>query len=162
MSNSNEEKILIARETWDKYQAEYNHLIKVERPLVQAALKEARAQGDLSENAEYDAARDRQGIVEGRILELESILEKAIIISESGESFSQAQAGIGATVKYINLATNQEKTIQIMGVHDSNPLLGKVSNESPIAKAMEGAKVGDVVEVDSASKYSIRIISVEY
>ncbi|WP_027120652.1 transcription elongation factor GreA [Mycoplasmopsis lipofaciens] len=165
MAIKKQEKILLAQETLDKYKAEYEKLINVERPLVQAALKEARAQGDLSENAEYDAARDRQGVVEGRILELEKILENASVIENDVNDEKHGinkVVKIGATVKFINLSNNKEYEVTIMGSHDSNPLEGKISNESPIAQAMIGVKVGEEVEVDVNNKYFIRILSIEY
>ncbi|WP_406617549.1 transcription elongation factor GreA [Mycoplasmopsis adleri] len=162
MARHNKEKIYISRETLDKYKEEYKHLINVERPAVQAALKEARAQGDLSENAEYDAARDRQSEVEGRILELESIIERSVVISSNHTVTSTSRATIGATVTYLNLATNKENVVTIMGTHDCDPLTNKISNESPVAKAIMEAKIGDTIEVDAPEKYSIRILKIQY
>ncbi|MGV2393295.1 UNVERIFIED_CONTAM: transcription elongation factor GreA [Campylobacter lari] len=159
--NLDEQIIYLSQDTLDKYKEEYNNLINVERPAVQAALKEARAQGDLSENAEYDAARDKQSIVEGRILELEAILEKAIVIDKQVAQ-ANSKAGIGATVTYLNLKTDEVKTVTIMGVHDSNPLENKISNESPVAQAIMEAEIGEEIEVEVPNKYSIRVISIEY
>lgn len=154
----NVEKIYLSQETLKKYKDEYEYLINVERPEVQAALKEARAQGDLSENAEYDAARERQGIVEGRISELEKIIDNAVII-ENAES---AYVGIGCEVTFTIVEgedSGQSKTVIIMGSHDSNPFEGKISNVSPLASAMMGHQVGDVLEVEAPIKYTIRIDS---
>ncbi|WP_027334833.1 transcription elongation factor GreA [Mycoplasmopsis felifaucium] len=162
MARHIKEKMYISQETLDKYKEEYKKLIEVERPAVQAALKEARAQGDLSENAEYDAARDRQSEVEGRILELESIIERSLVIPSATTSKSNERASIGATVTYLNLATNTTNVVTIMGVHDSDPLNNKISNESPVAKAIMDTKVGSTVEVDAPQKYSIKILQVEY
>ncbi|WP_036452902.1 transcription elongation factor GreA [Mycoplasma buteonis] len=157
MSNINDNKLYLSQETLDKYKKEYEHLISVERPAVQAALKEARAQGDLSENAEYDAARDKQAAVEGRIAELEKIIDQAVLI----ENTNASSVGIGAHVTFLNLETNQEMSVSIMGTHDSNPFEGKISNKSPLAVAMLGHKPGDVVEVEAPKKFSIRIVDVK-
>ncbi len=155
------EKIYLSEETYNKYKNEYTELVTVERPAVQASLKEARAQGDLSENAEYDAARDRQSEVERRILELERILENAEIIDT--KSAVQNKAGIGATVKYLNMNTNKELVVTIMGPHDSNPIENKISNESPVAQAiMEANGIGDVVEVEVPQKYNIKVLDISY
>ncbi|MBZ4195551.1 transcription elongation factor GreA [Mycoplasma tauri] len=160
MARTSKEKVLLSQETLDRYKKEYHELVTVERPAVQAALKEARAQGDLSENAEYDAARDRQSEVEGRILELEHILERATVIQN--DSINMKKAGIGATVKYLNMKTNEEKVVTIMGVHDSNPIENKISNESPVAQAIMEANIGDVVEVEVAQKYNIKVLDIFY
>ncbi|QYR08600.1 transcription elongation factor GreA [Mycoplasmopsis agalactiae] len=155
------EKIYLSEETYNKYKNEYTELVTVERPAVQASLKEARAQGDLSENAEYDAARDRQSEVERRILELERILENAEIIDT--KSAVQNKAGIGATVRYLNMKTNKELVVTIMGPHDSNPIENKISNESPVAQAiMEANGIGDVVEVEVLQKYNIKVLDISY
>ncbi|UUD36463.1 transcription elongation factor GreA [Mycoplasmopsis citelli] len=153
---SKSEKIYLAKETLEKYKKEYEYLVNVERPAVQNALKEARAQGDLSENAEYDAARDRQGIVEGRINELETIIDRAEII----ENANSASIGIGATVTLKFIETGEIKNITIMGTHDANPFEDKISNKSPLAVAIMGKKAGDAVEVDAQQKFNVEIISV--
>ncbi|MBU4689866.1 transcription elongation factor GreA [Mycoplasma zalophidermidis] len=161
MTNKKEEQIYLAQETLDKYKSEYHELVNIKRPEVQAALKEARAQGDLSENAEYDAAREMQGIVEARIRELEAIIERAVVITND-ESRSSSKIGVGATVTYEKLDTKEIKTVTIMGIHDSDPLNGKISNESALALALADGKVGQIVEVDAINKYNIKIIDVEY
>ncbi|MBU4690215.1 MULTISPECIES: transcription elongation factor GreA [Mycoplasma] len=161
MTNKKEEEIYLAQETLDKYKSEYHELVNVKRPEVQAALKEARAQGDLSENAEYDAAREMQGIVEARIRELEAIIERAVVITND-ESRSSSKIGVGATVTYEKVDTKEIKTVTIMGIHDSDPLNGKISNESALALALADGKVGQIVEVDAITKYNIKIIDVEY
>lgn len=156
-----QDKIYLAQETLDKYKAEYHELVNVKRKEVQQALKEARAQGDLSENAEYDAARDLQGVVEGRILELEAIIEKAEVIS-TNEARTSTKIGVGSTVKYEKIDSGEIKTVTIMGIHDSDPLNGKISNVSALALALSDGKIGQIVEVDAANKYSIKILDVEY
>ncbi|MFV8413978.1 transcription elongation factor GreA [Mycoplasma sp. Z355B] len=155
-------KVYLSQETLDKYKKEYEYLINVERPAVQAALKEARAQGDLSENAEYDAARDKQGAIEGRISELEQILDNAVLIEGNEKHQSQEVVTIGSKVEFTVIATGERKSVTIMGVHDADPFDGKISNKSPLAVAMLGQKVGDIVEVDTATKYNVRIENVEF
>ncbi|WP_416738096.1 transcription elongation factor GreA [Mycoplasmopsis meleagridis] len=160
MAVDEKEKILLTQETYDKYKAEYDNLILVQRPAVQAELKEARAQGDLSENAEYDAARDKQAQIEGRILELEEILEKAQVY-ESDSKKNKKTAGIGAKVTYLNLNDNKEYTVLIMGSHDSNPFENKISDVSPLAQAIMEISIGEIVEVDVPKKYSIKLLNIE-
>ncbi|MEE3928163.1 transcription elongation factor GreA [Mycoplasmopsis ciconiae] len=155
---SNDNTIFLASETLEKYKKEYEHLVNVERPAVQAALKEARAQGDLSENAEYDAAREKQGIVEGRIAELEAIIDKAKVIIK-GEN---DKVTIGTTVTFKKLDNDKEYTVTIMGSHDANPFENKISNESSLAEAMLDHNVGAVVEVEAPIKYMIEILKIEH
>ncbi|VEU70838.1 transcription elongation factor GreA [Mycoplasmopsis glycophila] len=157
MSNI-DNKLYVSQETLEKYKKEYEHLVNIERPAVQAALKEARAQGDLSENAEYDAARDKQAAVEGRISELEKIIDRAVLI----ENTTQETVGIGTLVTFLNLETNETTKVSIMGTHDTNPFEGKISNKSPLAVAMLGHKKNDIVEVEAPKKYTVKILEVEF
>ncbi|QZE12471.1 transcription elongation factor GreA [Mycoplasma sp. Ms02] len=158
MATQSNEKVFLASDTLEKYKKEYEHLVNVERPAVQEALKEARAQGDLSENAEYDAARERQGIVEGRISELEAIIDRAVLIEVS----SQGKVSIGATVTFFNYADNKEHKVTIMASHDANPFEAKISNESPLAEAMLGHLIDEEVEVEAPTKYMIKIKNIEF
>lgn len=151
-----QEKIFLSQETLDKYKKEYEKLVKVDRVEIQNALKEARAQGDLSENAEYDVARDKQAIVEARILELEGILDKAQLIKHKDEN----TISIGSKVTFLDLSTNKEDEVTIMGIHDADPFNKKISDYSPLATAMMSKKEGDTVEVEGLEKYEIKIISV--
>ncbi|WP_029512547.1 transcription elongation factor GreA [Mycoplasmopsis iners] len=164
MANKDTERIVLTQETYDKYKAEYDNLILVQRPAVQAELKEARAQGDLSENAEYDAARDKQAQIEGRILELEKILDNADVYEAvvNFQTDAEKTAGIGATVTYLNLEDNKKYVVTIMGSHDSNPFENKISNVSPIALAIMEAKIGETIEVEVPNKYSIQVLDIEY
>ncbi|RIV16439.1 transcription elongation factor GreA [Mycoplasmopsis gallopavonis] len=156
MSNINDNKMYVSQETLEKYKKEYEHLVNVERPAVQAALKEARAQGDLSENAEYDAAREKQAQIEGRISELEKYIDQAVIIKND----ASGAVGIGSRVKFVNLETKEEMEVVIMGSHDSNPFEGKISNKSPLAVAMLGLKPGEQAEVEAPKKFTIKILDV--
>ncbi|SYV97825.1 transcription elongation factor GreA [Mycoplasmopsis edwardii] len=161
MSDTNNKRIILSQEKFNEYKKEYDRLINFERPAVQEALKEARAQGDLSENAEYDAAREKQGIVEGRIRELEAILDQADIISSNANKTDET-ISINSRVEFHNLERNTIETIQITGSHDSDPFEGKISTQSPLAIAMLGKVAGEEVEVEAQKKFMIKILKVEH
>ena len=118
-----------------------------ERPAVTAAIGEARLHGDLSENAEYHAAKDRQGWIEGRIAEIEDRMARAQIIDVS--KLSGAQVKFGATVTVIDEDTEAQARYQIVGEHEADVRLGKISIASPISRAMIGKESGEVVEVNT-------------
>jgi transcription elongation factor GreA len=126
---------------------ELKRLKTVERPAVIAAIGEARAHGDLSENAEYHAAKDRQGWIEGQIAEIEDKMARAQVIDVS--KLSGAQVKFGATVSVIDEDTEEKARYQIVGEHEADVRAGKVSIASPIARAMIGKEKGDVVEVNT-------------
>ena len=154
------EEILLTKEGMEELKAELNNLINVIRPAVIEELKEARAQGDLSENADYDAARNRQAEVEGRIKEIESFLTKAKEIKEVKSKTGVIK--LGNKVSFTNLAINKDFEIKIVGAVEANPFENTVSNESPIAKAIIGKKVGDIVEIKGIqAPYKISINNVE-
>ena len=136
--------------TGEGYQAlddELRRLKTQERPSVIAAISEARSHGDLSENAEYHAAKERQGWIEGRIAEIEDKISRAQVIDVS--KLSGAQVKFGATVTVVDEDTEEEARYQIVGEHEADVKGGKVSITSPIARAMIGKEVGDVVEVNT-------------
>ena len=120
---------------------------QVERPRIIQAIAEARALGDLSENAEYHAAKEAQSLNEGRILELESLISRAEIIDIS--KLSGDRIKFGATVKLVDEDTEEEKTYQIVGEPEADVRSGRVSVSSPIARALMGKTVGDTVEVST-------------
>lgn len=126
-------------------ETELKHLKTVERPEVIQAISVAREHGDLSENAEYHAAKEKQGFIEGRIQELESKLSLSQVIDPTEMSGDTVR--FGATVKIINEDTEEESTYQIVGEDEANIKDGKVSITSPIARAMISKEVGDVFEV---------------
>ena len=128
---------------------ELKRLKTVERPNVVAAIAEARAHGDLSENAEYHAAKDRQGWIEGRIAEIEDRLARAQVIDVTRLSGDQVK--FGATVSLVDEDTEEEARYQIVGEHEADVKRGKVSVTSPIARAMIGKEKGDTVEVNTPS-----------
>ena len=124
---------------------ELNHRSSVERPSIIAAISEARAHGDLSENAEYHAAKEQQSLNEGRIQELESILALADVIDVT--KLSGDTIKFGATVELVDEDTEEEKTYQIVGNPEANASAGKISLSSPIARALIGKEEGDSIEV---------------
>ncbi len=126
---------------------ELKRLKTQERPSTIAAIAEARQHGDLSENAEYHAAKERQGWIEGRIAEIEDRIARAQIIDVS--RLSGAQVKFGATVSVLDEDTEESARYQIVGEHEADVRSGKVSVTSPIARAMIGKEVGDVVEVNT-------------
>ncbi|AUL99511.1 MAG TPA: transcription elongation factor GreA [Pseudothauera hydrothermalis] len=128
--------------------AELHRLKTVERPNVIAAIAEARSHGDLSENAEYEAAKDRQGFIEGRIMELESKLASAQIIDPALLD-ADGRCVFGATVELEDMASGQTVTYQIVGDDEADIKLGKISISSPIARALIGKYAGDIAEVQA-------------
>ncbi len=126
---------------------ELKRLKTLERPAVIAAISEAREHGDLSENAEYHAAKERQGWIEGRIAEIEDKIARAQVIDVS--KLSGTQIKFGATVSVVDEDTEEEARYQIVGEHEADVRGGRVSITSPIARAMIGKEMGDVVEVNT-------------
>ena len=154
-----ENKVYLTNEGFLEIEEELNELKNVRRPAVIKALKEARALGDLSENADYDAARNEQAQVEGRIQELEKIMENAHIIEKN----SNGKVGLGSTVviKYLDDDDDETEEYQIVGSKEADPSSNKISNESPLAIAIMNAKVGDVKAVESPNgQYDVKIVEV--
>jgi transcription elongation factor GreA len=139
------DKIPMTRRGFDVLDAELRQLKTVDRPAIIKDIAEARAHGDLSENAEYHAAKESQAINEGRILELESLISRAEIIDVT--KLSGDRIKFGATVKLVDEDTEEEKTYQIVGEPEADVRSGRVSVTSPIARALMGKTVGDTVEV---------------
>jgi transcription elongation factor GreA len=141
---------------------ELHRLKHVERPAVITAIAEARAQGDLSENAEYDAARERQAFVEGRIAEIESKLSNAQIIDPRLVD-ADGRVVFGATVDLEDVESGDKVTYQIVGDDEADIRIGKISVSSPIARALIGRNVGDVVNVVTpGGKREVEILDVRY
>jgi transcription elongation factor GreA len=146
----------------DKLKAELHQLKAFERPAVINAIAEARAQGDLSENAEYDAAKDKQGFVEGRIKEIEGKLSAAQIIDPT-ELHADGRVVFGATVVLEDEATGQKVTYQIVGEDEADLKLGLININSPIARALIGKEAGDAVEVQApAGLRHYEVVTVSY
>lgn len=154
---SNAKEVYLTEEGLEQIKEELNYLKLEKRPEIVQALKDARALGDLSENAEYDAARGEQAIVEARILELEQMVEKAVIIKEVSKDV--VSIGTKVTIEYVDDA--EEEEYSIVGSKEADPFLNKISNESPIAKAIMGMKIGDKVSVESPNgTYDVKIVKI--
>lgn len=152
-----QKELYLTQEGLEELKKELDDLILVKRPEVINALKDARAQGDLSENAEYDAARTEQAVVESRIKDLEAMIEKAVVITKVDTDV--VSIGSKVTIEYIDDDDTEEYSI--VGSQEADPFTNKISNESPIAKAIMGLKVGAVVSVDSPNgKYDVKIIAI--
>ena len=155
-------QIPITRNGSELLKAELKQLKSVDRPEVVEAIAEARAQGDLSENAEYDAAKERQGFIEGRLAQIEAILSQAVIIDPASLS-ADGKCVFGVTVEIEDLDEEKNSTYQIVGDDEANIKLGKISINSPLAKAMIGKEEGDVVEFESPGGLkNYEIIKVSY
>jgi transcription elongation factor GreA len=155
-------KIPITTNGAELLRAELHKLKTVERPNVITAIAEARAQGDITENAEYEAARERQGFIEGRILELEAKLANAQIIDPKLLD-DDDRVVFGSTVELMEVASSTSVTYQIVGEDEADLKLAKISYSSPIAKALIGKSAGDVVEVRTpGGAKEFEIVDVRY
>ena len=156
------EEILLTQSGYDALVQEHEYLVSVRRVEVAEHLKEAKSYGDLSENAEYDAAKDEQVEVEERILKLEAMIRNTKIVTE--EELTGEHVNLGLFVKIKDMKTKEEFKYQIVGITDADPLNDRISNESLLGKELVGTKVGDKVEVeieDGVLTYKILEISKE-
>ena len=154
----NKNTVYLTEAGLEELKKELDSLINVRRPENIQAIKEARSLGDLSENAEYDAARNEQAQIEARIQQLEKMLENVSIISE----VSKDTVGIGNTVSIKYVDDDEEEEYKIVGSQEADPFESKISNESPIAKALFEHKVGDIVTVESPNgSYEVEIIEIK-
>ena len=142
-----EKKNILTYEGLKKYEDELHDLKVYKRKEVAEKIKEAREQGDLSENAEYDAAKDEQRDIEARIEELEKILKNAEVVVE--DEVDLDKINIGCQVKILDLEVSEEMLFKIVGSTEANSLSGKISNESPLGKALLGKAVGDAIVVEA-------------
>jgi len=155
------ERIPMTAEGCAQLEEELKNLKSVERPAVIAAIAEAREHGDLSENAEYHAAREKQGFIEGRIKELEAVISVAEVIDP--KTLSGDIVRFGATVMVADEETDEETTYQIVGQHEADLEGGKISISSPLARGLIGKSLGDSVEVRTpGGAKSYEIIEVDY
>lgn len=155
----NKKPIFLTKEGFLEIKEELNYLINVARPENVTAIKEARALGDLSENADYDAARNEQAEIEAKIKKLEAIIENVTIIEETKTD----KVGVGntVTISYIDEDDDTDE-YKIVGSQEADPFESKISNESPIAQALMGHKVGDIVSVSSPNgSYEIKVVSIK-
>jgi transcription elongation factor GreA len=154
-------QIPITREGLEDLKAELKQLKSEERPKVVEAIEEARAHGDLSENAEYDAAKEEQGFIEGRIQELEALISQAQVINPADLSGDRVK--FGATVTIYNLDTDEESTYKIVGNEEADIKENKISYSSPIAQALIGKEVAEEVNIETpGGDKLVEIIQVEF
>ena len=154
-------KTLLTLQGYQELKDELDYLINVRRPENIKAIKDARSLGDLSENADYDAARNEQAEIEGRIQQLEKLLENVEIIDSLKQDKGIVNIGNTVEIKYMDDSDDVEE-YQIVGSQEADPFAFKISNESPIAKALLNRKVGDVVDVESPNGvYKVEITSIK-
>lgn len=152
------EEFLLTSEGFLKLEEELNELKMVKRPQIIQAIKDAREQGDLSENADYDAARSDQSDLEARIKKLEYMIEHAKIIETDSD---EGTVSVGSTIKISYIEDDEVEEYQIVGLLEANPFENRISNESPIGKAVLSHKVGDVVSVESPNgSYDVKILAI--
>lgn len=138
----------MTREAYEELSAELKHKLEVERPHLAARLKAAIELGDLSENADYAAAKEAQGFLEGRIQELQAMLRDAVIIDEAAAASSHT-VRLGSRVTIVEEGEDEPEVYQIVGQIEANPVNGKISDESPLGRALLGRKVGDTIRVQA-------------
>jgi len=156
------EKLPITPAGYRQLQAEHRFLIKNDRPKIVAAIEEARAHGDLKENAEYHAAKEKQGFIEGRIQRLNHILAHSEIIDHTKQK-ATTKIRFGATVTYLNLDTDEETTWQIVGTEEADINKLKISLQSPIARNLIGKEEGDEVVLKvPKGDVEVEIIKIQY
>ncbi len=141
------EEILLTKEGYDKVVEEHEYLVSVRREEVSQHLKEAKSYGDLSENAEYDAAKDEQAELEERIARLEYMMRNARIVDE--DELTGEHVNLGLAVRVKDVATGKQAKYTIVGITDADPFNDKISNESPVGKALLGRKKGETVEIET-------------
>ena len=155
-----EKKSLLTFTGLKKLEEELHDLKVVKRKEVAGKIKEAREQGDLSENAEYDAAKDEQRDIEARIEEIEKILKNAEVVVE--DEVDVDKINVGCTVSVLDMEYDEEMEFRIVGSSEANSLKGKISNESPVGRALMGRSVGDVVNVETqAGEFQYKILNIQ-
>ena len=155
---TNKNTVYLTEEGLKELKAELDNLINVRRPENIQSIKEARSLGDLSENADYDAAKNEQAQIEGRIKTIEKMLENVSVITDVPKDV----VGLGSTVSIEYVDDDDEEEYKIVGVQEADPFQSRISNESPIAQAIMNHKVGDVVTVESPNgNYEIKITKIK-
>ena len=155
-----EKKNILTYAGLKKLEDELHDLKVVRRKEVAGKIKEAREQGDLSENAEYDAAKDEQRDIEARIEEIEKILKNAEVVVE--DEVDMDKVSVGCKIRVIDMEYDEEMELQIVGATEANSLQGKISNESPVGKALIGARKNDIVNVEMpAGVMRYKVLSIE-
>lgn len=155
------EKVFVTQEGLEELTKERDHLLHVERPEVIEDLKAARAQGDLSENADYDAAREHQSKIEARLRDLEVMLQNIEIIEEIKGPKAKKLVQLGSIVTIEHSETGEQSTYAIVGTVEADPLHGKLSNVTPLGEALIDKKVNAEVLVNAKKPYKVKIISIK-
>jgi len=151
--------IYLTSEGLEDLRQELDRLVNVKRPALAERLHKAIQQGDLSENADYQTAKEEQGFLEGRIQKIEVMLRRAVLIEENGPS---DEVGLGSRITVVENDGDDEETFRIVGAAEADPFKGNVSNESPLGQALLGRGVGDVVTVEApAGELVFRIIAIQ-
>ena len=153
-----EKEVILTQEGFDRLESELEHLRTVTRVEIAERIKIARGFGDLSENAEYTAAKEEQAKIETRIVELKKILENVVVLDET--DIPSGVVNIGSTVKFEDLSENETLVYAIVGSVEANPREFKISDQSPLGQALIGSKVGDTVLVESAEPYKVKILEI--
>lgn len=151
--------MLITHEGLQKLKDELKYLVEVENKIIIEELQAARAQGDLSENADYDAARDRQARVDARIRELDNMIANAIIIDDQKGGAKVVK--VGSKVTLLDLATNEEEVVKIVGTEEADPFEGKISHLCALSQAILERSVNDEVLVNCETPYTVKIVKIE-
>ena len=155
-----EKKNILTYQGLRKYEDELHDLKVVKRQEVAQKIKEAREQGDLSENAEYDAAKDEQRDIEARIEQIEKILKNAEVVVE--DEVDLDKISVGCVVKVLDVEYDEEEEFKLVGSSEANSLNGKISNESPVGKALIGARVGDTIKVETqAGEIEYKVLEIQ-
>lgn len=156
-----DKKTLLTQEGYDNLQNELQDLKVNQRKEIAQKIKEAREQGDLSENAEYDAAKDEQRDIEARIEEIEALLKNVEVVSN--ENVDRDRISVGCTVRILDVDYDEEEEYQLVGSTEANSLKGRISNESPVGMALLGAKVGDTVSVETeAGTFQYKVLDIKH
>lgn len=154
-----QEKVYLTPEGREELREELDELVNVRRPALAERLRKAIAQGDLSENADYKAAKEEQSFLEGRIQKIEAMLRRAEIIEETQSS---EQVSLGSHVTVVEEGEQGPETFRIVGTAEADPIDGKVSHKSPMGKALLGRRVGDIVTVEApGGEIAFRITGIE-
>ena len=152
-------KTIISKEKFIEIKNELKNLVQNERPKIIAALQSAREQGDLSENADYDAAKQRQGEIEAKIKEYENIINNCEVINDNTIKNDEKIVKIGSFVEILDMQENEKHVYSIVGTIETDPDSNKISNDSPLAVAILGKKVGDIVEIKGIERpYKVKIL----
>ena len=156
------DKILLTQAGVDELKHERDQLVSVDRPKVIEELQLARSQGDLSENADYDSAREKQARLEARIKEIDYMLQHVEIITEDSLDIEVVKPGTTVTILDLSMKDAQPESFKIVGSFETDPSNGKISNESPLAKAILGHGRNEIVTVGVADAYDVKILNIEF